>query len=238
MAYKPPKLQTDDRGRNYVTKTIRGQRFTKYLGKAGTPEARVAHDEFLEQYKSGTVDWSKSKSCKTPPLPVDPTPRLDPGQTAGPQVPVAEAVELYWGVEKLRDISQGEHQVTRDVLDTVMELWGAQPVAAIDTARLHDLRVHFRTTRNWGYKKIKDGERRVLRFVDFCVVKKLAPEDTAFNLSRMPTFQPGELGTRPKESRRPVKPGASTDTPGGSPSAATASGPSGQFCLRFSTITA
>ncbi|MBO09593.1 MAG: hypothetical protein CMJ68_02400 [Planctomycetaceae bacterium] len=69
MAYKPPKLQTDDRGRNYVTKTIRGQRFTKYFGKAGTPKAKLAHDEFLEQCKperstgSGHTPASPRSQC-------------------------------------------------------------------------------------------------------------------------------------------------------------------------------
>lgn len=206
MAYKPPKLQTDGRGRNFVQKVIKGQVFKRYLGKAGTPEAKREHDRFLEEYRTGTVNWSKSRpgrQAPTRPVVATTTP-VAPGEI-GPQYPVAEAVEIYWASERLRDVSYSEHQCTRDVLDTLVELWGPLPVDRIDTDLLFDLRVYFRTNRKWNFKKIKDAERRVRLFVSFCCLKKLCSDLTGANVDRMPTFQAGELGTTVAESRDPVE---------------------------------
>ena len=46
MAYKPPKAYSDHAGRSMVEKQIKGVRHRKCLGRAGTPEARAAYEQF------------------------------------------------------------------------------------------------------------------------------------------------------------------------------------------------
>mgnify|MGYP005815611155 FL=1 len=57
MAYKPPKAYSDHAGRSMVEKQIKGVRHRKCLGRAGTPEARAAYEQFKRDYREGTVEW-------------------------------------------------------------------------------------------------------------------------------------------------------------------------------------
>ena len=44
----------------YVDKMINREKYRKYFGKAGTPEAKANHVQFLQDCKNGTANWAGS----------------------------------------------------------------------------------------------------------------------------------------------------------------------------------
>ena len=230
MAYKPPKLQTDSRGRAYVTKTIRGTRYKKRFGTAGTPQARAAWEQFLTEYRQGTVDWSRPSVA-----PINPGPGMDPA--IGPDHPgaagvilaapipgpgtkiagsglivpsrattttVAEAVLGHLQDEETRIVSVGEKARTQKILGELVTLFGRTPADEFRARRFKQLRRHFTLELGWAFKTTRDAERRVRRWVAWCVTEELISFQTAWLLDQVPGITVGEYGTCRPTPKPPV----------------------------------
>ena len=204
MAYKPPKLQTDERGRWYITKTINGRRYRKRFGQADTPQAIAAWEAFLDDYRHGRVDWhqdgTSAPSARTsaPSAPAAVAP-------AATDASIAAAVVAYLREFDYKQISDGEKAQTHRVLEIVARRHGREPADSFRAKKLKSLRRHFCLDLGWNHKHAADGERRVRNWIRWCVTEELVSYQTAWLIDQVPRLQPGELGTTRKTARPPVE---------------------------------
>lgn len=218
MAYAPPTLQTDKRGRAYITKTIRGRRYKKRFGTAGTPEAKAAFNQFLKDYRNGCVDWadpSGSRQSQTP----EPTIVNGPPQTTHEILDgrthtqlttsrghtIAEAVLGWLRDNDARSISDGEKTRTHRVAELLVTRYGKLPVDDLRAKRIKAIRRHFTLDLGWGYKHTIDAERRIRHFVAWCVEEELASYQTGWLVSQLKPMKAGDFGTRKPSVKRPVE---------------------------------
>jgi len=214
MAYKPPTLQTDRRGRAYITKTVRGRRFKRYFGKAGTPEAKAAWNQFLKDYRNGCVDWDDPTIADPPPEPtcsiLEPriparAIRSDESGHGSSCHTIAEAVLGWLRDNDARSISDGEKTRTHRVAELLVTRYGKLPVDELRAKRIKAIRRHFTLDLGWGYKHTIDAERRIRHFVAWCVEEELASYQTGWLVSQLKPMKAGDFGTRKPSVKRPVE---------------------------------
>jgi len=118
---------------------------------------------------------------------------------------VAESVVGFLRDNETRNVSDGEKSRTRRVLGELVKLFGRSECDEFRARRLQQLRRHFTLELGWNFKHTRDAERRVRKWVSWCVTEELVSFQTAFLLDQVPRLAEGEYGTTTSVTKDPVE---------------------------------